>query len=109
MLNEKEISSIIEDQIKEILQDKESEINEVKRTDSLNTDLGLTSLELAQLVTTLELELNCDPFAEFVSITSVRTVNDLMKAYIDFLLKDNQGESDELDDELSKIRERFQV
>lgn len=109
MLDEKEISSIIEEQIKEILQDKESDIKEIKPTDSLNTDLGLTSLELDQLVTTLELELDCDPFAEFVSITSVRTVNDLMKVYIDFLLRDHKGDNDGLDVAFRKIRERFQA
>jgi acyl carrier protein len=48
---------------------------------TLNGDLGLASLDLAQLVALLEVDLQADPFAELVAITSVRTVEDLCAAY----------------------------
>lgn len=43
--------------------------------------LGLKSLDLARLVAELEEELDFNPFAELVDITSVRTVGDLVAAY----------------------------
>jgi acyl carrier protein len=47
---------------------------------TLTYDLGLSSLDLARAVATLEFELNADPF-DRVPITSVRTVGDLCAAY----------------------------
>jgi acyl carrier protein len=44
-------------------------------------DLGLKSLDLAQVVAVLEMKTGVDPFAEMVSITSMRTVGDLVEAY----------------------------
>ena len=48
---------------------------------SLVDDLGLRSLELAQLVAVLELELDVEPFVERFAITDVRTVGDLVRAF----------------------------
>jgi acyl carrier protein len=48
---------------------------------TLNGDLALASLDLAQLVAVLEADLQADPFAALVPITSVRTVGDLCRAY----------------------------
>ena len=42
--------------------------------------LGLKSMDIAQVVLTLEDELEIDPFQE-IPITSVRTVGDLIQAY----------------------------
>jgi acyl carrier protein len=47
----------------------------------LTLDLGLKSLDLAQIVALLERHTGVDPFAELVAITSVRTVADLCGAY----------------------------
>jgi hypothetical protein len=47
---------------------------------TLTYDLGLSSLDVARAVATLEFELNADPFVR-VPITSVRTVGDLCAAY----------------------------
>ncbi len=44
-------------------------------------DVGLSSLDLASVVARLELKLSLDPFSELVSITSVRTIGDLVSAY----------------------------
>lgn len=43
--------------------------------------LGLRSLDLAEIVAVLEQRFGFDPFAESVSITSIRTVRDLCEAY----------------------------
>ena len=56
-------------------------IAEVQPAQRLTGELGLKSLDLAQLVASLEMELAIDPFAELVAITSVRTVADLYDAY----------------------------
>jgi acyl carrier protein len=48
---------------------------------TLNGDLALASLDLAQLVALLEADLQADPFVALVPITSVRTVGDLCRAY----------------------------
>lgn len=43
--------------------------------------LGLESLDIAELVATLEIATGKDPFASEVDIVSVKTVGDLCKAY----------------------------
>ncbi|MCH8169021.1 MAG: acyl carrier protein [Proteobacteria bacterium] len=47
----------------------------------LSETLGLRSLDLAQIVPTLEGDLNIDPF-QTIPITSIRTVGDLTDAYL---------------------------
>ena len=56
-------------------------VRKLSGTDKLNATLGLSSLDLAFLVAELEAELGVDPFAKLVSITSVRSVEDLVRAY----------------------------
>jgi acyl carrier protein len=46
----------------------------------LSDTLGLKSMDLAEIVLTLEDELETDPFQE-IPITSIRTVGDLVTAY----------------------------
>jgi hypothetical protein len=53
----------------------------LERHHTLTHDLGLRSLDLAQLVATLEMMLGADPFVRLVPITAVRTVGDLFDAY----------------------------
>jgi len=48
---------------------------------SLNGEVGLSSLELAELVSLLEQRFGVDPFRRSVAITSIRTVGDLCRAY----------------------------
>ena len=55
---------------------------EVVRNSDKLVDLGLQSLDLAQIVAKLEMKTGLDPFMELVSITSVRTVGDLWAAYV---------------------------
>jgi acyl carrier protein len=45
-------------------------------------ELGLTSLDLADLVAALNVKLAVNPFRHFVAFTDVRTVADLFGAYL---------------------------
>ena len=53
--------------------------------DNLLVAVGLTSLDLAALIATLQTRLKADPFFSAKSITDVRTVGDLCRAYGDFI------------------------
>jgi acyl carrier protein len=48
---------------------------------TLVEDLGLSSLDFATLVATLEIELDMTPFAEDFAITDMRRVGDLCRAF----------------------------
>lgn len=76
-----QIESIVHGRIRAILAERGEEVGPVSGTDKLNETLGLSSLDLAVLVAELEAELRVDPFAKLVSITSVRSVEDVVKAY----------------------------
>jgi acyl carrier protein len=76
-----QIESIVHDKIRAILAERVGEVGRLSGGDKLNATLGLTSLDLAFLVAELEAELGADPFAKLVSITSTRSVDDLVKAY----------------------------
>jgi acyl carrier protein len=76
-----QIESIVHDRIREILAQRAGEVARVSGTDKLNATLGMSSLDLAFLVAELEAELGVDPFAKLVSITSVRSVGDIVRAY----------------------------
>lgn len=76
-----EIEALVHDRIRAVLRERFGEARAFSGGDKLNATLGLTSLDLAFLVSDLEAELGVDPFAELVSITSVRTVDDLVGAY----------------------------
>lgn len=76
-----QIESIVHKSIRAVLEERLSEVGCVSGTDNLNATLGLSSLDLAFLVASLEAELGVDPFRKLVSITSVRTVDDLVDAY----------------------------
>ncbi|MCU1737897.1 MULTISPECIES: acyl carrier protein [Pseudomonas] len=67
------------------------------------SDLGMSSLELATLVSTLESLYDVDPFASDVAITSIVTVRDLCQAYAGTLHHTLRGQ-DPLDAELLELR-----
>lgn len=48
-------------------------------------ELGLSSLDLAELVASLELELEVDPFSNGASISSISTINDLYDVYSKYM------------------------
>ncbi len=76
-----EIESIVHGRICAILAERGGEVGHLSGTEKLNATLGLSSLDLAFLVAELEAQLGVDPFAKLVSITSVRSVGDLVRAY----------------------------
>ena len=76
-----QIESIVHGRIRAILAERVGEVGCLSGTDKLSATLGMSSLDLALLVAELEAELGVDPFAKLVSITSIRSVGDLVKAY----------------------------
>jgi acyl carrier protein len=76
-----QIESIVHGRIRAILAERVGEVGCLSGTDKLSATLGMSSLDLALLVAELEAELGVDPFAKLVSITSIRSVEDLVKAY----------------------------
>ncbi|HUI95555.1 MAG TPA: acyl carrier protein [Xanthobacteraceae bacterium] len=75
------LRSVIHGRISSLLQERSGQERAVSGQDKLNATLGLSSLDLAFLVADLEAELGVDPFAKLVSITTVRSVEDLERAY----------------------------
>ena len=75
------LQSVIHGKIRAILKERFGEDRLFSGSDKLSATLGLSSLDLAFLVADLEAELGVDPFAKLVSITSIRSVDDLERAY----------------------------
>src|ERR1700759_3079959 len=76
-----QLEELVLGKIRTLLEERSGEVHIVKGTDGLNATLGLGSLDLALIVAELEVEVGADPFAKLLSITSVRSVNDLVAAY----------------------------
>lgn len=76
-----QIESIVHGRIRAILVERVGEVGQLSGAEKLSAKLGLSSLDLAFLVAELDAELGVDPFAKLVSITSVRSVDDLVRAY----------------------------
>jgi len=80
-LTPERLQSVIHDKIRAILKERSGEDRPFSGSDKLSATLGLSSLDLAFLVADLEAEFGVDPFAKLVSITSIRSVDDLERAY----------------------------
>jgi acyl carrier protein len=76
-----QIETIVHDKIHSLLRERSDESRTLHGSDNLNSALCLSSLDLATLVAQLEAELGFDPFTKSVGITSMRTVDDLVRAY----------------------------
>ncbi|MBP7964359.1 MAG: hypothetical protein KBG20_00345 [Caldilineaceae bacterium] len=76
-----ERKQIIYKTIQRVAEDRAIQLEMLHDDAALVDTLGLRSLDLARILAILELKLNVNPFAELVSITSVRTVGDLCAAY----------------------------
>jgi len=74
------IKQVVLEELRQVL-DKLPAGLEIDEDMNLNADLGMSSLQLAELVATLEDRCGWDPFREHVPITEVRTVGDLITAY----------------------------
>jgi acyl carrier protein len=96
--NKQEIEAHVLEEIGHVLAEKPVTADHPRPVPSLSQrlgpDLGLTSLELAQLVFALETRLAADPFQELVPITSVRTVADLCQAYQQFFAGERRDDDE---------------
>jgi acyl carrier protein len=75
------IESVVHGRIRALRAERGGEVGHLSGSEKLSATLGLTSLDLAVLVAELEAALRIDPFVKLVSITSVRSVADLVLAY----------------------------
>ncbi|KTT63904.1 hypothetical protein NS383_17680 [Pseudomonas oryzihabitans] len=104
MLNQQEMDVFdeVERQIAQVIATKGGPLVAVE-PESRFSDLGLSSLELATLVSNLESTFQVDPFATSVAITSIVTVADLCQAYAGELHPD--ARHDPLDAQLRELRQ----
>lgn len=81
-----ETRSKIDTVIQDILAQNQRSVKALQPSDIFTKDLGFTSLDVAQLIATLEMELGVDPFSQGqVSIAEVHTVGRLYEVYEDSL------------------------
>jgi acyl carrier protein len=92
-----QIEAVVHGKIRAVLQERFGQVPAFGGADKLNATLGLSSLDLAFLVAELEVELGVDPFAKLVSITSVRSVDDLVRAYRRAIFGDNKLQAEDTD------------
>jgi acyl carrier protein len=92
-----ELESVIDEKIRVLLEERGSDVPEIHGADTLNGVLGLSSIDLAILVAELESALGVDPFSKIVSITSVRSVDDLVEAYLKAYLPQTKPEEEDED------------
>lgn len=102
-----QIESIVHDKIRAILAERGSQVARLSGLEKLSATLGLTSLDLAFLVAELESELGIDPFAKLVSITSIRSVSDLVRAYQGAVSPELRNDAE--DDSIQTAVKRAQV
>jgi acyl carrier protein len=76
-----QIETAVHATIRALAEARGSKVDRLAGADKLYAKLGLDSLDLAELVASLEAELGVDPFAKLVSITSVVSVDDVVQAY----------------------------
>ena len=101
-----ELESVICEKIRRLLEERGDGIPTIHGADTLNGALGLSSLDLAIVVAELESALGVDPFSKIVSITSVRTVDDLVEAYLKAYQPQKPEENDDLLEAARRARGR---
>lgn len=89
-----QVPGIVHAAIVRIMRTQGLPAQELRDDAKLNATLGLRSLDLAELVFELESAFGKDPFEDLVPITSVRTVGDLVGAYVR-LFEPGSGRADE--------------
>jgi acyl carrier protein len=75
------IETVVHASIRDLLAERGHLLQSFDAGTRLNAGLGLSSLDLAQLVVDLEVAFGVDPFASLVPVTSVLSVGDLVAAY----------------------------
>ena len=79
-MTQTKVREIIKGAIQEIM-DNNSRKGAIEDSSQIVKDLGFTSLDVAELVAVLEMELEVDPFSNGVSLMEVRTCGDFCSVY----------------------------
>jgi acyl carrier protein len=74
------VKETIRDAIQEIMANN-ARTGAITDTSEIVRDLGFTSLDVAELIAVLEMELDVDPFSNGVSLMDVRTYGDFCAVY----------------------------
>lgn len=61
------------------------EFDDLSGNMNLIGDVGLNSLDMAQLVSSLELEFGVDPFSDGVTVADLQTVGNIVRVYGKYL------------------------
>lgn len=77
---EAELAGTVRATVAAVMRERGLDTGPIAGDAKLSDTLGLKSMDLAQIVLTLEDALGVDPFRE-IPITSIRTVDDLVRAY----------------------------
>jgi acyl carrier protein len=101
-----ELEAVIYEKIRMLLQERGGAIPAIRGADTLNGALGLSSLDLAIVVAELEAALGIDPFSRIVPITSVRSVDNLVDAYVQAYLPQEPRADGDLVEAARRARER---
>lgn len=80
------VSEVIKEAIEEILAGNGRK-SPIEPSSQIVRDLGFTSLDVAELVAVLEMELAVDPFSDGVSLMDVRTYGEFCAVYENACLK----------------------
>jgi acyl carrier protein len=80
-LTEGAVEEMVTSTIAAVMAARDLDPGRIEAPARLSETLGLRSLDLAQIVLTLEDDLDIDPF-QTIPITSIRTVGDLTDAYL---------------------------
>lgn len=75
-----QIAQTVRGAVAQVMRERGLDTGTIADDARLSDTLGLKSMDLAQIVLTLEDEVGADPFQE-IPITSIRTVGDLVQAY----------------------------
>lgn len=74
------VRQVIKQAIQEIMENN-ARTRAIDDSSEIVKDLGFTSLDVAELVAVLEMELDVDPFSDGVSLMEVRTYGDFCAVY----------------------------
>jgi acyl carrier protein len=74
------VRTIIKESIEEIMENNARK-RAIEDSSEIVKDLGFRSLDVAELVAVLEMELDVDPFSDGVSLMDVRTYGDFCAVY----------------------------
>jgi acyl carrier protein len=102
----KDLRMAVHDAVLEIVQERNPATIRIDDHQELSGDLGLTSLDIATVVANLDMMLEADPFSELFSITSTRTVGDLLNAYEGFFHQGRVPESKDVEEARDRAKRR---